>query len=266
MFPKNTFLLNTALVLMLFAGHDILAKKAPSQTDNEIRQTLGAIVTDQNALEAFFSFVDKELSSHIKKASNNVLACGLNLLNGQFFLYEKMASIFNNPKQQQNEEKIKEFMERYQSAIEAYQKQCPEPVHELNKQIQEAISGLVPQDTMLKIQKLQEEMQQLYDKVSKNPKLAEDPKVKEKALSLQNDLMHAILELQAITSLANLLVYYMVYQAAEAKDKSLLLRRFDENGLIPMTKRKEYVVQPAKALDLVNAFLKQANSSTPTNN
>lgn len=225
----------------------------------------------EQTFSSFHTFC-KELEKKVKELSNNGKGCLLNLLDSQFYLFDLMEKELKNGNP--NEEKIKAMMEGFQKALETFEAQCDEATKEIYEEIQKNIAMLIPQELASEIQTLQEEMQKAYTKAKEKNQLS-NKDFENKMMTLQTELMQKFVHIQAITSIASLEIYEMIYTITEQKSKelkskspknhSLLLRRFDVQGLVSLANRKKEVTNPKRAHELINSFLSQANAVSQDN-
>ncbi|RTL06608.1 hypothetical protein EKK58_04725 [Candidatus Dependentiae bacterium] len=254
MISRNSLFLNTLLITTALANFTIFA----NQQIKSSNITQLAVYTTNEQLDSFTDFINT-LPSLLSELSNNEIASLLNILAAQFFLFELMEKEFNNNKVDQ--EKLEGMMQGFQNALKTLETQCNEKTKALYEKIQLAIASIVPQEVAKRIQDLQEKMQAAYTKA----KDKNNAQLKNEMLDFQNKLMEDFLILQTITSLATLEIYKKVYETAAKKNKNLLLRRFNENGIIPLTKRKDEVTHPDKASMLIKSFLKQTEALAAQN-
>lgn len=254
MLSKNTIFLHTLLLTTVLADVAIFAKQ--QNKTEEIKQLSQHTTKEQ--LETFEGFMGN-LPSLLADLSNNEIAFLLNTLAAQFFLFELMEKEFNRKNVDQAQ--LESMMQGFQNALKTLEAQSTQKTKDLYESIQRAIASIVPQEVAEKIQSLQEEMQEIYTKA----KDKNDSKLKDKMLELQSKLMKEFFTFQSITSLAMVEIYTKVYHVTAKKNKNLLLRRFNEHGIIPLTKRKDEVTHPDKAAALIKFFLEQTEAIAQQN-
>ena len=255
MFSKNNIFLKTILLSAVFASGSFFAKPK-NAVDNVISLSM---YVEEDRLEVFKEYLDTSLISDLKLLPKNDLGCLLNLLVAQYLLFEVMEEELDG-KNQANQEKIEGIMQSFQNSLKTFESQCSEKIKNVHTNIQRAIAELVPAEVVLKTQKLEEKMGALYAK-AKEKNSFETENFKNEIAKLQKEFMESFLLLQAITSLASVEVYKAVYTfIATGKTQTLLLERFNVNGIVPLTKRKKNVMSPEKAFSLIESFLKQANT------
>jgi hypothetical protein len=233
-----------------------------SAVEETTKISLQDYATEQS-FAPFKSFCE-ELKKKVVSLTSNGKGCLLNLLDSQFYLFDLMEKELKGGTPSQ--EKIEAMMQGFEKALKTFEAQCDQATKDLYEEIQRAIASLVPQEMAASIQTLQEEMQKLYTKAKDKHQLNND-EFQKKMSKLQTELMQKFLYIQTITSIASLEIYEIIYNSvgSEQKNKKLLLRRFDVNGLIPLTKRVKEVTHPKRACELIKSFLSQANSITQDN-
>jgi hypothetical protein len=235
-FTKNTALL-TVLLLGAFSlnarieiSYDIISLDIQRLLDNQTVQYVKDLVKN--------------------KVSKKALGDLMNMLDAQLHVSDRMINMASAA----NPEEIQAQLQTYSNKLSEWAQTIEKESEELLQRIvQDALKLVTPAETQVKLAAFEKLMYELNKNVQEG-KMTEQ-EAQDAFIPAMKDVEDVMVELMPKQTAVLLKYYEAIYDHVSKTSKTSLLRKFDANGIIPVTKRKEQVANPEVYKSMVSKIV-----------